>query len=63
MHGEYIRSKGSLMVKNALSHGYQGEIQEQKLEVKSQQHKIVRYKANKMLGVETEDADNVSKMM
>jgi hypothetical protein len=35
MHGEYIRSKGSLMVKNALSHGYQGEIQEQKLEVKS----------------------------
>jgi hypothetical protein len=62
MHGQYIRSKGSLIVKNALSHDYRGEIQEQKLEVKNEQNKIVRYKANKILGIETEDADNVSKM-
>jgi len=50
------------MVKNAPSHGYRGEIQEQKLEVKNRQHKIVHYKANKMLGTEIEDAERVSKM-
>jgi hypothetical protein len=35
IHGQYIRSKDSLMVKNTPSHGYRGEIQEQKLEVKN----------------------------